>query len=93
VVETNIDSPRLTASTHFVQMESDANVRYAIRPKKLNANVLLATRDHPLIPAGSVVVEAVYPGCIINFYQTSPVGVASGPAQPFSPAYIPVLAF
>lgn len=83
-----VDSPRMTARTHFVAIEPDADVRYAIRPKKAAFTKLDATINHTPIPAGAVVIEAVYPGAIISFLQTSLVG---GSDQAFQSSYVPVL--
>lgn len=90
--DTPVDCARLTASTHFVAIESDSDVRYAVRPKRLNHIALSATENHPFVPAGTQIIEAVYPGAIISFMQTGGDSV-SGPSQPYMQAYVPVLGF
>ena len=86
---TSVDCAQLTRKTHFVALEADADVRYAVRPKALIRQSLAATENHPLIPAGATVIEAVYPQAIIAFLQTSQSG---GATVPFQQSYIPVLA-
>jgi hypothetical protein len=92
VAATPVDCARLTASTHFVAIESDTDVRYAVRPRKRNHITLSATEDHPFVPAGMQIIEAVYPGAIISFLQVSG-DAQSGPATPYLQVYAPVLAF
>lgn len=65
-----VDSDRMSAKTHFVALESDANCRYAVRPKN-RVDPVAATAQHNPLPANTVVIEKVYPGAIISFLQTS----------------------
>lgn len=86
------DAPALTGKTHFVALEAvDVNVRYAVRPQNRRWTQLAATENHAPIPAGGVVIEAVYPGAIISFLQTSLDG-AVGQGVGWSATYVPVLA-
>ena len=86
---TSVDCAALTSRTHFVALEADSDMRYVVRPKKFRYVPLAATADHSPLPAGSEKMEAVYPGAILSFLQTSPIG---GVVYPFQQAYIPVLA-
>ncbi len=89
---TAVDCLPLTSKTHFVALESvDNDVRYVVRPKKYRYTPLAATEDHTPIPATGVVFEAVYPGAIISFLQTSAQGTGGAP-YPFQSSYVPVLA-
>lgn len=83
-----VDSSPMTQRTHFVAIEPDSDVRYAVRPKSALHVKLDATANHTPIPAGAVVIEAVYPGAVISFLQTSQIG---GSEVPFQQSYIPVL--
>ena len=87
----SVDCDALTPKTHFVALEAvDSNIRYKVRPKKFRHISAPATDDDTPIAAGATVIEAVYPGCVIAFRQTSPVGDVSG--IPFQASYVPVLA-
>lgn len=66
------DAPALGSQTHYIEIETDAPVRFAVRPPKgtYNANyaTLVATAQHRLVPAGVSPIIAVYPGAVISFY-------------------------
>ncbi len=64
----------LTARTHFVAIEPDSNIRYVVRPKRHRYTPITCTDQHTPVPAGAVQIEAVYPGAVIAFLQTSDVG-------------------
>ncbi len=85
---TSTESAPMTARTHFVAIEPDSNVRYVVRPKRAMYTPITCTDQHTPIPAGSVQIEAVYPGAVIAFLQTSDVG---GDLVPFDQNLIPVL--
>lgn len=70
VLGTPVDSAKMSARTHFVALESDANCRYAVRPKDKVSSVP-ATANHNPLPANTVVIEKVYPGAVISFLQTA----------------------
>lgn len=91
VYDSSVECAALTARTHFVVMEAvDSTVRYKVRPKRFSATPVTATDDDAPIPAGASVTESVYPGAIIAFRQTTPVGDVNGIA--FQSSYVPVLA-
>lgn len=90
---TAVDCLPLTSRTNFVALEAvDSDIRYKVRTKKFRYTPAPATDDDNPIPAGSVVMEAVYPGAVISFLQTSGLGGVTTPAGPFlTSQYIPVL--
>lgn len=86
---TAIDCLPLTSRTNFVAIEAvDSDLRYKVRPKKFRYTPAAATDDDNPIPAGAVAMEAVYPGAVISFLQTSQVG---GVAYPYQQSYLPLL--
>lgn len=87
---TSVECAALTSRTHFVALEAvDSDIRYKVRPKRNRYTPVTATDDDNPIPAGGIVFEAVYPGAIIAFLQTSQIG---GAPLAFQQAYVPVLA-
>lgn len=61
-----IDCPQLSASTLHVELESDADVRFALRPKGAVAAVP-ATVQHNLLKAATPTMIGVRQGSIISF--------------------------
>lgn len=59
------DSPVLSAFCNLVEIESDADIRVAFRPKG-RTTTLPATAQHFQVKAGVPRVFGAYPGCIIN---------------------------
>ena len=74
ITATNVaaDAAQLTARTHWVQIENKGalTVRYAVRPKNIYVTVP-ATALHVPVLAGSLAVEAVYPGAYISFVEAA----------------------
>jgi hypothetical protein len=85
----SVDSAAMSAQTHFVALEADSDVRYRMRPRNKKFIALAAELNDTPLPAGAVVIEPVYPGCIIAFLQTSELG---GAETPYQQSYVPVLA-
>jgi hypothetical protein len=56
----------LEGGTHFVEIETDVALRYAVRPKD-RTTTLNATSSHRPVAADAVVLEAVHPGAYISF--------------------------
>ena len=89
VEETAIDCAAFSGKTHFVALEAvDSDIRYRMRPKAHRWTPLAAAADDTPLPAGGVAIEAVYPGAIMSFLQTSQLG---GGEVPFQQSYIPIL--
>ena len=87
---TSVECEALTARTHFVAIEAaDSDIRYKIRPKRARYVPVTATDDDNPIPSGQVVFEAVYPGAILAFLQTSQIG---GAPLGFQQSYVIALA-
>lgn len=62
------DAPQLLSGTHVIEIEPDADVRFAVRPRDVDAaTVVPATPNHPIAKAGEVTVVAVPGAAIISF--------------------------
>lgn len=65
---TPVDSTPLDVATRFIEIESTADVRYAIRPRDSDSTIP-ATARHNFLAAGETVLEAVHGGAVVNFLE------------------------
>jgi hypothetical protein len=66
--EAAVDSDPMTPKTYFVEIETTADIRYAVRPKAI-ATAVPATSKHTPLAAGSRAYVRVYPSAIISFLE------------------------